>query len=378
MPHYQTCVITSTANLRAAHCQWDDLWLRSETASPTARASLVAQWIDHFAARATLRAVVISEGDRWVAALPLISSRLAPLLRIGRLPDNFWSAAGDLLLDPTADAPKALDALVRKIARLPWPLVGFDGINWASQRWSCFREALDRGGLEFAVRDCFEVGQVQIQSDWESYFKSRSRNHRRHMRTALAKAAAKGGLAVKVADAFDSDSLAAQLLRGFQVEDRSWKGAEGTSVLRSAGILDFFKAQAQQLAAYGHLRLVFLEINGTPVAFEYGYQAKGIYFTPKVGYDQAYQDLSPGQLLRLKLLEELHGNCHSGQLRVVDYMGPLSDATAKWTTTSYPVKRLMVATHHPLGRPLLRTYERVGRSLRSVRDMLTQGRAVSS
>ena len=40
--------LTSLDEMRENAAAWDDLWWRSETAMPTARAELIAQWIEQF------------------------------------------------------------------------------------------------------------------------------------------------------------------------------------------------------------------------------------------------------------------------------------------------------------------------------------------
>ncbi len=44
---------------------------------------------------------------------------------------------------------------------------------------------------------------------------------------------------------------------------------------------------------------------GEPIAFEFGWTAKGVYHCFKVGYDPATAQFSPGQLLRMLLVERL-------------------------------------------------------------------------
>src|SRR6185436_2641362 len=95
------------------------------------------------------------------------------------------------------------------------------------------------------------------------------------------------------------------------------------SVLKSPGIFAFYLRVARELAARGQLQLVFLECGGRPIAFEYGWNAKGVYHSLKVGYDESAANLSPGQLLRLLFLERLHVR---HEHRFVDYLGPLTPA----------------------------------------------------
>ena len=117
---------------------------------------------------------------------------------------------------------------------------------------------------------------------------------------------------------------------GLEIEDRGWKGRAASSVLKSPGMFDFYLEQARRAALGGQLRLVFLELDGVPIAFEYGWLSKGIYFSPKVAYDEAYAQLSPGELLRAELVERFHADrsCES-----IDYLGP-SSATADWSTSA--------------------------------------------
>jgi hypothetical protein len=55
MGQYRLQLISSTSQLRDRAGAWDDLWMRSDVALPTARAELIAQWLDRFAPKAEVR-----------------------------------------------------------------------------------------------------------------------------------------------------------------------------------------------------------------------------------------------------------------------------------------------------------------------------------
>ena len=74
MSKLRTIYLTSVEQLRAAAADWDDLWWRSETALPTARAETLAQWVEQFRPHAKFHVLIVADGPRWVAALPLVSS----------------------------------------------------------------------------------------------------------------------------------------------------------------------------------------------------------------------------------------------------------------------------------------------------------------
>jgi CelD/BcsL family acetyltransferase involved in cellulose biosynthesis len=344
--HFRTA-----AELRAAAAEWDDLWQRSTTTLPTARAALVAHWVDKLSAGQPFHAIAVQQNGRFVAAMPLIETRLKGLLKAARLPCNEWSWAGDLLLDPDASAD-VLNCLIAGLEKYS-PLLWFEGVPLSQPHWQRFLVALQERGIDYARRERFAIGLVDLGNDWAGYQAAWSGNFRRQMRKMTRRAEELGGVSLVVHRPTDAAELARLLQLGFEVEDRSWKGQEGTSVLKSPQMHSYLREQATLLAQAGQLELYFLEYENKPIAFEYGISAKRTYFSPKVGYDEAYSHLSPGQLLRLKMMERFFADrsCDTW-----DFLGPLVEATERWTTGSYKIERLLVATGGVSSRLALRTY----------------------
>ena len=119
---------------------------------------------------------------------------------------------------------------------------------------------------------------------------------------------------------------------------------------------------------------MFLELDGVPIAFKYGWLSKGIYFSPKVAYDEAYAQLSPGQLLRAELVERFHADrsCES-----IDYLGPSSGATADWSTKRRPVAQVLIPTTRT-GRIALAGYETLRPILRRLTGQRAAGQQAST
>ena len=345
--------IESPDDLHARAEAWDGLWLRSEVALPTKRAALLDQWRASFAKGCRFIALAVTEGDRFLAALPFVEERLARTFRVGRLPINSWCSSGDFLLDPDCDRAAVLACLVDGIHRLPWPLLWFDTIEIETRRWRALRAALAEAGLPVECRWQFDLGLIDIEHDWIDYRTRWSKNHRKQVARWLRRAHEQGCLELGIHRNPSLDAIDDLLAEGFEVEHRSWKGTAGTSVLSSPRALDFFRRQARLLASSGQLELIFLRLDGMPIAFEFGYHAKGVYFSHKVGYDEAYRSLAPGQLLMALQLERYFSE--PGR-RLVNCMGVLSVAVAKWCTRSRPIGRLIVGTGGPIGGGLVRAY----------------------
>lgn len=343
---FQLVHLRSIAELRAAARCWDALWQRSDVTVPTARAETVAQWLDRFGSKASFRAVVVECSGSFVAALPLVA-RGPRFCRVGRLPANAWGLCGDLLLDAKTDRLAALQLLVDGIAGLNWPLLSLSPVAYESDRWRALQAAARQRGMRALAAHIDRVGQVAVRTTWSEYQSHLSGNHRRHLRKARKRAELAGELTLDVHRQFTAGDLERLLRSGCKVEDLSWKGEAGTSIFRSPGMFDWYLQQASQLAEWGQLQLTFLRHRGQPIAFEYGYWAKGVYYSTKVGYDPAYAHFSPGQLLRAMLFERFHAD---GETTLVDFWGPLTEATAKWSTHSYPVGRIALAPDRLISR----------------------------
>jgi len=338
----------STEQLRANAAAWDDLWQRSSTASPAARAEPLAVWFDCFSREQDFRAIVVrDEDEQLIAALPLVQTRRWSFLPVARVPKNAWSSAGELMLDSARAGRGAIEQLVAASRKLRCLGIKIEKVNPRGSDWKPVFKQLNSQHLLYRFQRAARVGCVKIAGSWEDYEASRSRNHRQQMRKLLRRLREQGELELRIVSPHEGDEIEPLLRRGFEVEDRSWKGKAGTSVLRHDDVLSFFCRQAAALAKQDHLRLVFLELAGRPIAFEYGWLAKGTYFSPKVGYDAEFSQFSPGQLLRYELLRHFY---ESAEVILVDFWGPITPATARWTTHSYPVVDAMMVPYGTPGR----------------------------
>jgi CelD/BcsL family acetyltransferase involved in cellulose biosynthesis len=359
--------------LRHHATAWDDLWQRSHSSRPVARAAALAHWIDRFAPASSFCALIVERADgRLVAALPLVGQRVGRVFETAAMPHNAWSPAGELLLDRGGDGAAAARTLVEGLDELPWSLLRLDTVPVAAPQWRAFRAALADAGIPHDCRRLFDVGIVDLGCDWADYRRSWSRSHRRHMTHAVNRLKRDGELDLELHSSIPHDAVEPLLRRGFEVEDRSWKGKAGTSVLRSPGMFEFYLGQAQLLAQTGHLRLAFLKSRGRPIAFEYALSAKGTFHSLKTGYDESFARFSPGQLLTHVLLNRLFQNFDHKQF---DFMGPMCGAMASWRPRMYPIGRLAVARPGLAGRLIMHAYTRWWPRLRRRREScsLTKG-----
>jgi CelD/BcsL family acetyltransferase involved in cellulose biosynthesis len=161
------------------------------------------------------------------------------------------------------------------------------------------------------------------------------------MRKMINRAEREGGVEMQIIRPTSRDEAEPWVRAGFELEHRGWKGANKTSVLSDPNMTEFFCRQAGLLAARNELIITNLLYQGELIAFEYGLGFKRTYFSPKIAYDENHSRLSPGHLLMHLWIERMYAE---DEFDCFDFAGPISEATAKWAFSTYPVKRLVAGT----------------------------------
>lgn len=344
-------LVDGAESLRAAAAEWDELWLRSGTALPTARAIPLTMWCEYFAPRASLQAVLIRDAGRLVAALPLVLHGRFP--RVARFPFNDWLPGGALLVDEQYETPAVAERLLDGLLSLSCHAFWLRHIPWNSPHWRNLVAAAEQRRLSCAHHRLHEVGLVDLRRSWAEIKGGFSRNFRHHVRHAERRAEQAGGVELAVLETFGPGELERYLRAGFELEASGWKGRAGTSVLQQPGFFEFLVRQAEELARNGEVRLVFLRLCGKPIAFEYCWRAKGRLFTPKIAYDETYPRLSPGHFLMRMHLQEL---TLSRSLCEIDFVGPLADYCQRWCTGAYETRTIVLGQPGLMGRTLVSAY----------------------
>jgi len=274
-------------------------------------------------------------------------------LTLGVQPCNAWSSAGDLLVaDPSAGS--VLDALVDALEDLPFRVLVCDEMPAESPHWQALDRALIRRRKKTVIRPRFPVGRVEIHGDWEEYQARWSRKHRQKMAWSLRRLARQGEVRLELLSRLPPEDVGRRLHGGWEIEDRSWKGVSGTSVLRTPGMEEFYRRQAELLAQRGQLELAFLRCGDRVLAFCYGQTAKGVFHSAKIAYDPAFAAFSPGQVLRYLLLERFF---HEPGRAALDFLGPMTGAHAAWRPALTTVARWAAAPLDGWGKWALRGYE---------------------
>jgi hypothetical protein len=121
---------------------------------------------------------------------------------------------------------------------------------------------------------------------------------------------------------------------------------------------EFMTELANLLIPRKELEFAFLELDGRPLAFEMLWNAKRTLHSYKVGYDEQFDKLNPGQILMHELLRDL---MQTQSCDAYDCIGPVSPATEKWCGTNYQMSQWTVAPRRRISRAMLFAYQKLRR-----------------
>jgi CelD/BcsL family acetyltransferase involved in cellulose biosynthesis len=119
---------------------------------------------------------------------------------------------------------------------------------------------------------------------------------------------------------FEVDQGHYQNLRGefLALESSGWKGAKRSAIASHESTERFYSEVTDHLHHSRSLRFYALRVGAKPIAMQMGFVMNGVYYSPKVAYDETYAAFSPGQLLTQFVIADL---ARSG-LHTFDFLGP--------------------------------------------------------
>lgn len=135
---------------------------------------------------------------------------------------------------------------------------------------------------------------VDTRADHAGWAAQRSKRFRQRLRQAHRALVEQHGMRIEFRRDDAGEALFGQMLA---VERSGWKGRGGTAIADDPATLRFYRGLIRAAATAGVLRCALLWQGERLVAFEMGVLSRRRLFIPKVGYDEALADLSPGYVL---------------------------------------------------------------------------------
>jgi CelD/BcsL family acetyltransferase involved in cellulose biosynthesis len=293
-------LLTDFAELRILAAEWDRMWKANPKREVFTKFSWIDAWWKGYGGDAQLLAPAVFEEGRCVGILPLYVDGM--VLRFIGAPAADYS---DLICDPE----RASDILAAAITALDestiaWHSCKLENVRESSLAVHAFNEPSStlRGRAESRVSaDCLAVLLDERRDETLKSILSKSTVSQ--MMRQLQKL---GTLTFRHLD--DRAKVREHLPSFYQQHVRCRALAGISSQMIEKRSRDFFAALVDHLDPQDELRFSVLELDGRPIAYNFGFQLDGkyLYYTPT--YDIEYFDLSPGHVLLRNLFMYVRDN----------------------------------------------------------------------
>jgi CelD/BcsL family acetyltransferase involved in cellulose biosynthesis len=344
---------------------WRELVAKGQHAQPFYQPEWFLAFARSFGAGYDTHTVTVNEGSRLVAVLPLMRKGSF----FGGLPARVLSSLSGLhscRFDFITEAGEG-----HEIAAAAWRAIASD------RTWDVV-EALDvpkYGSFERLVRGArregFLVGSwttrkspvlriPPVGSDPYQNCPTSFRTFRKRLAKKLDKLRLRGDVSFRVDTAAYEDALARFLL----LESSGWKGKNRSAIASNAQSTGFYSAVVESLHQRGQLRLYSLCLNGKPISMHLGLMMEGVYYSPKVAYDEDFSSFAPGHLLVQYIIRDL---ADSGG-HTFEFLGPRAQWKQVWAEECVEHSNWYIFRASLRGRCLHALTMRIAPRLRSLRQ----------
>jgi CelD/BcsL family acetyltransferase involved in cellulose biosynthesis len=319
-------VLGTVAGLAAVADEWDAL--AAAAGSPFLTIAWLTAWWGAFG-RGRLQVAVLRDAAGRLLAGACCQLRHRALEATANRHSGDW--------DVVAVDEAARRRLWRELARLAPGRLRLPGLVTDAPGTEAARQELIAAGHRLTELELVPCPHLDLPGDFEALRSSVSRNHRSQLgrrRRALEREGA-----VTFRTVTGGDELGEALDRMLRIEAGGWKGRERSAVLSDPATEALYRGFAPRAATRGWLRLHLLELDGEPIAADFGLAFAGTGFLLKTGFDERLARFSPGGLLRADVLRS---SIEEG-LRAYEFLGAADAYKLRWRPEMRP--RLFVGAY---------------------------------
>ena len=287
-------VLSKLDELMAIKQDWIDLARKAE--SPLLDFDWFVSCIETIDRKKKIFIITVNNNNRVTAIAPLClaSKSGTPVLElIGS--STLYEPSG-LLYDSVADLKILMQAIVKQNYHVALFRIPAD-----SEDYRQLVEHQIKGAL--AIRKITAASNyVQTDSSWDQFLAGLSANRRYDFKRKLKRLAKQGELRKQIFNPSPQD-LDRYLDLAFEVEHRSWKGRNKSSLLANKELQAFFRNYLRKTCTNNELRLCLYFLDDRAIAMHIGVVAYNCFWVLKLGYDEALSKCSPGILQAMDTVE---------------------------------------------------------------------------
>ena len=324
-------VCTSPEELAQLRDPWNALLAQAAENTPFLTHAWITAWWRAFGAASSMYVVTAWQDDALVAVAPLAYTKqqmMGATRSVLSFMANEYSNRANFIVAREARAP--LDAILDHLltSAPAWDVLQIEPVDENSPATQAFFQVLADRSQAHGIEDSLRSPYLELPSTWERLKDGLTPTFRKTLDRKLRKATQLGdSLRVR----FVTDK---EVSKAFDIATETWQHAAGTSIASTDHLRQFYS----EIAAQDWLQLAILELDGTPIAFEYNLRYEQVVYNLKLGYRPQFASLSPGLVLQARVLQHA---VESG-VRRYDFMGTDEEYKRNWSRTIRIHRRLVV------------------------------------
>lgn len=358
--------VESIPGIKALEPEWRALINQTGDRSPFLRPEWVTSTLENFLPEAPPAILVVRENSNLSSILPLWRSKTF----FGRLPlrtlrsiSSIHSIRSDLV-GGSAQSDAATEQTWAALKHESW--------------WNALRldDVPENGAfhriLRLAKRDGFLTAvwrtrlcpflPISSSDDPQSSCPKRYKSFRNRLKGKLEKLSAHGPVSFEI----HQNATPEVIDQFFELEAGGWKGHAGSAIKSRDMTRRFYTDMITHAAAHGYLLMYSMKLNGKPIAMHLGLLDGGIYYTPKVAYDEGFREFSLGHILMRHVVHDLP---RTGSSRF-EFLGPNALWKSVWTTHLLRHDNCYIFRPNLAGRVAHMTLSQLASRLRTLRHRL--------
>lgn len=319
--HSEVIIIRNLDGLKRLRSEWEEI-AETKKVEPWQSFSWFEAAAISYSRKHSLRIITVRKDGRLTAIAPMVLKPTEQALK----PMQHHFLAGEEMKEPNrfvACDEESQTSLIKAITREPHYPVRLSRIQCEKKMEEKIFELFRASGW---ITRAMPMPCPYIELKGEIIKKSL----RKDLNRSRKKARTYGELNFETIKEGSMEEMAKSLQKGFLIEASGWKGKNNTAILSNNKRREFFERYAEASFREGILRLSFLYIGNTPVAFHFAVETNGTYWLLNIGYDEKYSDCSPGNIL---LEETIHDAKNRGVARY-NLLGKEEKWTKRWTEKS--------------------------------------------
>ena len=181
-----------------------------------------------------------------------------------------------------------------------WDLLELIGVDAEDPAVACLAIQLAERGATVHQRDGLNCWRLEFPENWDVYQAGLSKSHRKQMRRLETRYLDTGRAVLRATDSDADFDPAMETL--IDLHQRRWQAQGEPGCFASPRFEAFHRQIGRRLLQQGLLRLYRLELDGRPIAADYGFTGGGLLYAYQGGVEPEALEDEPGRLMNVASL----------------------------------------------------------------------------